>query len=86
MDLDAAHAMQLSGHELMLLRAGLKAHLRAFGEHRELDRGASHPEEEWQRLQRQIGELIWRLEEAGAPPGTTLIHSEEAVDPAAEAG
>lgn len=73
--------VELSGYDLMTLGAGLKSYLRTFGEHREVDEGATHPEGEWQRFQRHVGELIWRLEEAGVEPGTTVIHSEEAVDP-----
>ena len=46
-----------------------------------VDGGATHPEGEWQRFQRHVGGLLWRLEEAGAEPGATVIHSEEAVDP-----
>lgn len=79
--MDATRSLELSGYDLGLLRAGLRAYLHAFREHRYLDGGATHPEDEWRRFQRQVGELIWRLEEAGAPPGATLIHSEEAVDP-----
>lgn len=81
MDLDSTHSMELSGYDLMTLRAGLKAYLRAFGEHRQLDGGSTHPDDEWQQLQRHVGELVWRLEEAGVEPGTTVIHSAEAVDP-----
>ena len=79
--MDATRGVELSGYDLGLLRAGLRAYLQAFREHRDLDGGATHPEAEWRRLQRQVGELIWRLEDAGAPPGTTLMHSEDAVDP-----
>jgi len=71
----------LSGRDLGMLRAGLKAYLAAFKVHREIDGGASHPEDQWKELQRQVGELIWRLEKAGVEPGTRLIHSDEAVEP-----
>ena len=82
MGADAAPNVSLSGQDLMLLRSGLRAYLREFAEHRAEDGGASHPEAEWRGLQRHAGELIWRLEEAGVEPGTTVVHSEDAVDPA----
>ncbi len=65
----------------MLLRAGLRAYLEQFAAHRALDGGASHPPKEWAALRRRVGELIWKLEVAGAPPGARIIHSDEAVDP-----
>ncbi|WP_225753362.1 hypothetical protein [Actinotalea sp. Marseille-Q4924] len=79
--LDEAATITVTRAELMLLTAGLKAYLTAFAHHREEDGGASHPEAEWVELQRRTGELIWRLEEAGVPPGTRIIHSAEAVEP-----
>jgi hypothetical protein len=82
MDIDAQHQVTLTKRELMLLRAGLKAYLTSFDAHRALDDGQSHPEAQWREVQRTIGELIWRLEEAGVEPGTTLHHSAEAVNPA----
>lgn len=81
---DATYSVALSGYDLMTLRAGLKAYLRAFQEHRQLDEGTTHPDDEWQRLQRRVGELIWRLEDAGAESGTPVIHSDEAVEPRGE--
>ena len=81
MDLDETRDVALSGRDLMMLRAGLSAYLAAFKVHREIDGGASHPEDQWQQLQRQVGELIWRLEKAGVESGTRLIHSDEAVEP-----
>ncbi|WP_324277248.1 hypothetical protein [Blastococcus brunescens] len=81
MNRDATYSVTLSGYELMTLQAGLKAYLRAFAEHRELGGGATHPVEEWQRLQRHVGELIWRLEDAGAESSGRVIHSDEAVEP-----
>lgn len=83
MDIDAPHQVTLTGRELMLLRAGLKAYLTSFDAHRALDGGATHPEAQWREVHRTIGELIWRLEEAGVEPGTRLHHSAEAVEPAA---
>ena len=65
----------------MLCRAGLSAYLKAFDEHRRVDGGLSHPDEQWLTTRRQIGQLIWRLEEAGVEPGTRLIHSADAVQP-----
>lgn len=65
----------------MMLGAGLRAYLSTFSQHREVDGGATHPDSEWQQLKRDIGELIWRLEEAGVEPGTRIVHSAEAVEP-----
>ena len=81
MNLEATRSVELSGYDLMTLRAALKAYPRAFGRHRQLDGGTTHSDDEWQRLQRHVGQLIWRLEEAGVEPGGTVIHSAEAVDP-----
>jgi hypothetical protein len=81
METGETHSLELSSADLMTLRAGLRAYLREFARHRELDGGATHPEEEWQQVQRQVGELIWRLEEAGVSPDTMIVHSEEAVKP-----
>jgi hypothetical protein len=78
---NAIHSVELSGHDLMMLRAGLKAYLQAFEQHRQADEGVTHPDDEWRRLQRQVGHLLWRLEEAGVETGTTVVHSDEAVDP-----
>ena len=81
MEMGEARSVELSGADLMTLRAGLSAYLREFARHRELDGGATHPEEEWQQVQRQVGELIRRLEETGVSPATMIVHSEEAVEP-----
>ena len=81
MEMGETHSVELSTADLMTIRAGLNAYLRAFARHRELDGGATHPDEEWQQVQRHVGELIWRLEEAGVSPDTMIVHSEEAVEP-----
>jgi hypothetical protein len=44
-------------------------------------RRRSRPDEEWQQFQHRVRQLSWRLEEAGATPGATVVHSDEAVDP-----
>lgn len=75
------HSMELTRRDLMLLQAGLKAYLSAFGAHRAEDAGASHPEGQWIELQDQVGRLLWRLEETGAGPGALVEHSLEAVNP-----
>jgi len=74
----------LTYSEMTYVFVGLKAHLREFAAHRELDNGESHPESEWQELRSSVGELIWRLEEALAPPGALIEHSDEAVRPAVQ--
>lgn len=81
MDRSDLHQLSLSTDDIMTLRVGLTAYLRAFAEHREEDGGATHPEEEWQALKREVGQLLWRLEEATAPPGAHIIHSDEVVRP-----
>lgn len=65
----------------MTLRVGLTSYLREFARHRAEDGGGTHPEEEWQALKREVGQLLWKLEEAGAQPGASIVHSEEAVRP-----
>lgn len=81
MDLDRQHSVPLSGRELMLLRAGLKAYLIVFDAHTAQDSGASHPEGQRAELQNDVGRLLWRLEEAGAGPQALVEHSPEAIDP-----
>ena len=81
MDLDRQHSVSLSGRELMLLGAGLKAYLNVFNAHRAQDAGASHPEGQWAELQNDVGRLLWRLEEAGADTKALVEHSPEAIDP-----
>ena len=65
----------------MTLRAGLSAYLREFARHRAEDDRGTHPEEEWEAMKREVGQLLWRLEEASLPPGSDIEHSEEAVRP-----
>jgi len=73
--------VDLAAEDLMLLRAGLRAYLDQFAAHGAEDAGASHPPQEWAALQRRLGNPIWTLEVAGAPPGARIVHSDEAVDP-----
>lgn len=68
----------------MTLRAGLVSYLRDFARHRAEDGGLTHPEEEWASMQREVGQLLWRLEKAGRPPGADIVHSDEAVPPEQE--
>lgn len=81
MNLDDEHIVPLTTYELMTLRAGLTAYLREFARHRAEDDGATHPEDEWEAMKREVGQLLWRLEEASHPPGSDIIHSDEAVRP-----
>ena len=81
MAIGETHSVELSSADLMTLRAGLSAYLREFARHWELDGGATHPAEEWQQVQRHVGELMWRLEEAGVSPDPMIVHSAEAVEP-----
>jgi hypothetical protein len=71
------HQLTLSTDDIVTLRVGLHAYLRSWAEHRSADGGATHPEEEWQALKREVGQLLWRLEEAMG----SIVHSEEAVTP-----
>lgn len=81
MELHDEHLVPLTTADLMTLQAGLTAYLREFARHRAEDGGATHPEEEWQALKREVGQLLWRLEEAGVPRGWQIEHSDEAVPP-----
>lgn len=81
MHLGDEHLVPLTTGDLMTLRAGLSAYLREFDRHRAEDGGATHPEEEWRALQQEVGLLLWRLEEAGLPPGSQIEHSDDAVQP-----
>jgi hypothetical protein len=79
--LNNEHLVPLTTSDLMTLRAGLTAYLREFARHRAEDGGATHPEEEWEAMKREVGQLLWRLEEAALPPGSDIEHSDEAVRP-----
>lgn len=81
MDVDDEHLVRLTTDDLMTLMAGLVAYLRDFSRHRAEDGGATHSEEEWEAMKRDVGRLLWRLEEAAAPPGAKIEHREEAVPP-----
>lgn len=78
---DDQHQLWLSTDDIMTLRVGLTAYLREFARHRAEDGGATHPEEEWQGLKKEVGQLLWRLEEATTPPGGDWIPSEDAIGP-----
>ena len=68
--------------DVMLLRAGLHQYLLHWQRHVQEDGGATHSEVEHAELRNRVGELIWRLERAGAPPNSRVRHSDEAVRPA----
>lgn len=81
MNREEVHHLTLTTDGIMTLRVGLTSYLRAFAQHRAVDGGATHPEEEWQAFKTEVGQLLWRLEEATAPLGAQVIHSEDAVQP-----
>lgn len=78
---DDRYVVQASGADLMLLRAGLRAYLQTFEAHAAADDYASHDHEQVSTVRQQVGELIGRLENAGAPPGARVEQGEEAVEP-----
>lgn len=78
---EGEYDLRVSRLDVMTLRAGLRAYLREFAAHRTEDGGASHPEAESQALKKQVGQLLWRLEETTPPAGASIEHSEEAVPP-----
>lgn len=80
MRLEDQHSLSLSQRELMMLGAGLKAYLQAFAAHREEDCGASHSEDEWKAIEKDVGRLLWRVEATMAGQAD-VEHSPEAVDP-----
>lgn len=72
----------LTVEDVMTLGAGLRQYLLYWQRHVEEDGGATHSPEEHAEIKRRVGELIWRLERATAPPGAGIHHSDEAVRPA----
>jgi hypothetical protein len=78
---DDQHQLWLSTDDIMTMRVGLTAYLREFARHRAEDGGATHPEAEWQALQREVGQLLSKMEEATASPSAHASHSEDAVRP-----
>lgn len=79
--LDEPVDVTLTVEDVVTLTAGLRQYLLSWQRHVEEDGGASHSEEEHSEIRRRVGELIWRLERATAPPGSRIQHSEEAVRP-----
>lgn len=79
--LDEPVVVPLSVEDVMFLRAGLRQYLRFWERHVQEDGGATHSDDEHAELRRRVGELIWRLERATAPPGSRIQHSDEAVRP-----
>jgi hypothetical protein len=73
--------LSLSGADLMLLRAGLRAYLQTFEAHTAEDAYASHDHDQVSGLRQTVGELMWRLENAGAPPRSRVVHSKVALEP-----
>jgi hypothetical protein len=67
----------LSTDDIMTLRVGLTAYLREFAAHQAEDGDATHPDEEWQAVKKEVGQLLWRLEEATQPPGADIIHTRD---------
>lgn len=80
-DLRDDRLARLTNEDLMTLRVGLTSYLREFARHRAEDGGVTHPEDEWEAHRREVGQLLWKLEEAGAPAGARIVHSEDAVRP-----
>jgi len=73
--------LSFSTGEILTLRVGLTAYLYAFADHRAADGGATQPEAERQALQREVGQLLAKLEQVMAPAGADVIHSEDTVRP-----
>lgn len=71
----------LTVEDVMTLRAGLRQYLLYWQRHVEEDGGATHSAEDHGEIRRRVGELIWRLERATAPPDSRIQHSDEAVRP-----
>lgn len=71
----------MSGADLMLLRAGLRVYLHAFEAHAAEDAHLTHDSDQVSSVRRTVGQLLWRLEEAGATQGARLQHSQDAVEP-----
>jgi hypothetical protein len=69
MDRDELGTLTLTLHESMTLQAGLDCYLREFQAHRAEDGGVSHPEPEWEELQRHVRQLHARLEQLGRSRG-----------------
>lgn len=82
MDHDDQHHLSFSTDEILTLRVGLTAYLYAFADDRAADGGAMHPEAERQALQREVGQLLSKLEEVmAAYSGVHVVHSEATVRP-----
>ncbi len=75
------HHFSFSTDEILTLRVGLTAYLHAFVEHGAADGGATHADAERQALQREVGQLLSKLEQAMASPGAHVIHNEDTVRP-----
>jgi hypothetical protein len=69
MDLDATRTITLTLRESMTLRTALDSYLREFSKHRDQAGRISHPEAEWQQMQREVHGLQSRLAALGRGKG-----------------
>ena len=79
--LDDEIALRLTRRQIMTLVAALSRYIDHWEEHAAEDGYQSHPAEQLEEIQQQVGELIWDLEGAAAPSGADIQHSQRARRP-----
>jgi hypothetical protein len=80
-EMDEPAPINISKGEAMLLCAALHRYLRHIEQHAAEDNHRTHPREQVQTARRELGRLIWRLEDAAAWPRPVQQHSDDAVLP-----
>ncbi|MEU8263147.1 hypothetical protein AB0C02_21265 [Micromonospora sp. NPDC048999] len=67
--------LRLSHRQILTLGAALDHYMDYWEQHTAADGDGGHSAEQLAELRQEVGELIWTLEVAAAPPGTRLEHS-----------
>lgn len=80
-EMDEPAPINITKGEATLLCAALDVYLRHIEQHAAEDNYRTHPREQVQSSRRELGRLIWRLEDAAAWPRSVAQHSREAVPP-----
>lgn len=73
--------VRLSHRQILTVGAALACYMDYWEQHAGADGHEGHPAEQLEDIRQQVGELIWNLEVAAAPPGARLEHSQGARRP-----
>jgi hypothetical protein len=79
--LDDETTLRFSHRQVLTILAALRRYLEYWEQHAAADGSESHPVEQLEDVRQRVGELIWDLEVAAAPPGARLQHGQQARRP-----